>query len=95
MTNNRRFVQSLYPAAKLRVVKDYPRVGDLSYRVMDGERPIGRPEYDPTTAWREAERLLCGVPSRDVMASAMHRPMTDEEYKESVNSWIAAESKVD
>lgn len=90
MENHRRYVQGIYPAAKLRTVKDYPRIGDRSYRIIDGDRPIGWPEGDPTTAWREAERVIADVPSRAILA--MGQPMTDDAYKAAVDAWIAAKS---
>lgn len=58
MQEYRNIVRDRLPAAKIKVVRNYPNVGDRSYQVMDGTTPIGDPQVDITTAWREADARL-------------------------------------
>lgn len=86
-------VLNVYPAAQARIIKDYPVRGDRSYRIVVGSRPIGWPQVDPTTAWREAGALLARVPSHDLMRMANpEKTISDEEYTVLAGAWIAAES---
>jgi hypothetical protein len=62
MQEYRNIVRGFRPAATVKVVFDYPRTGDRSYQIVDGVTPVGDPQIDPTTAWREADALLSRGP---------------------------------
>jgi hypothetical protein len=58
MQEYRNIVRNRRPAATVKVVCDYPCVGDRSYQIVDGLATVGDPQVDITTAWREADALL-------------------------------------